>query len=150
MNARGYQHNKEDMGVHPFRSVHHPSRNLIPIRLFISSTDLNEPPSPLIITAPRTEHLLILDTSPFAASNPLPCTPLLLALVASLSLNNAIHRSRHHLREAVAGMEDSECDGSGKDHAAVERDEVGLVLHEGVAPAAGHFGDTFDRLVVGK
>ncbi len=54
-----------------------------------------------------------------------------------------------HLGEEDARVEDGE-DGAGEeDEGAVEDEEAGLVLHDVVAPAAGHFSDTVCCLSAG-
>lgn len=50
-----------------------------------------------------------------------------------------------HVREVDAWVEDDEQESSDEDEAAVEDEEAGLVLHDSVAPAAGHFSDTVIR-----
>ena len=53
------------------------------------------------------------------------------------------HRTRlsmHlHLREHQSRMESSQAEGSNGNHDTVQDDEVGLILHDRVAPPLGHF-----------
>ena len=41
-------------------------------------------------------------------------------------------------------MEGGQAKGGDGDHDAVQDDEVGLVLHDGVPPSVGHLSDTED------
>lgn len=41
-------------------------------------------------------------------------------------------------------MEASQADGSDGDHDAIKDDKVGLILHDGIAPATRHLADTED------
>lgn len=49
------------------------------------------------------------------------------------------------MREVNAWVEDDEQERGDEDEGAVEDEEAGLVLHDSVAPAAGHFSDTVMR-----
>lgn len=49
-----------------------------------------------------------------------------------------------HLREHQYGMESSQAQGSDSDHDTVQGDEVGLILHDRVAPSIGHLTNTED------
>lgn len=49
------------------------------------------------------------------------------------------------MREINAWVEDDEQEGGDEDEGAVEDEEAGLVLHDSVAPTAGHFSDTVIR-----
>ena len=49
-----------------------------------------------------------------------------------------------HLGEDEARVENGEAEGGDGDHDAVQGDEVGLVLHDRIAPAVGHLADTED------
>lgn len=50
-----------------------------------------------------------------------------------------------HVREVNARVEEDEQECGDEDEGAVEDKEAGLVLHDSVAPAAGHFSDTVIR-----
>lgn len=52
------------------------------------------------------------------------------------------------MREVDAWVEEDEQESRDKDEGAVEDEEAGLVLHDFVAPAAGHFSDTVMRYVL--
>ena len=56
-------------------------------------------------------------------------------------------KSVRHLREIDSGVEDSQQRGSDEDHSAVEDEEAWFVLHDFVAPTAGHFSDSAGSLV---
>lgn len=47
-----------------------------------------------------------------------------------------------HLGEVDSGVVKGEQERGDEDEGAVEDEEAGLVLHDFVAPAAGHFSDT--------
>lgn len=47
-----------------------------------------------------------------------------------------------HVREVDARVEEGQQERGDKDERAVEDEEAGLILHDSVAPAAGHFRDT--------
>lgn len=49
------------------------------------------------------------------------------------------------MREVNARVEEDEQESGDEDEGAVEDEEAGLVLHDFVAPAAGHFSDTVIR-----
>lgn len=49
------------------------------------------------------------------------------------------------MREVNARVEEDEQKSGDEDEAAVEDEEARLVLHDFVAPAAGHFSDTVSR-----
>lgn len=49
-----------------------------------------------------------------------------------------------HLREVDAGVEDGEEGAAEEDEGAIEDEEAWLVLHDVVAPATSHFGNTVD------
>lgn len=52
--------------------------------------------------------------------------------------------SHLHLREAVSRVEDCKAEGGNQDHDIFEHDEFSLVLHDRIAPAASHLGNTID------
>lgn len=52
------------------------------------------------------------------------------------------------MREVNARVEEDEQKSGDEDEAAVEDEEARLVLHDFVAPAAGHFSDTVSRIYV--
>lgn len=51
-----------------------------------------------------------------------------------------------HGGEEDARVEDSKQEAGDEDEGAVEDEEAGLVLHDFVAPAAGHFSNTFTQI----
>lgn len=52
------------------------------------------------------------------------------------------------MREVNARVEDDEQECGNEDKGAVEDEEAGLILHDSVAPAAGHLSDTMIRCML--